>query len=130
MVVQSPLHEVLNRVQALINDMTSAARDQPVLSLADYIDLNSLQTIVSDARQSLRTKASQRITVLGQSGVGKSTTLNMLLSSTLVSDDEYCRVFRQAMQPAAQSKSGRFFTTLYFKEEGVGLSKVGTLCSF
>ncbi len=79
------------------------------LSAADSLDLFSLQGIVLEAREDLRTKASQRITVLGQTGVGKSTTLNILLSCTVVSDDEYSRICSQAdAQPC------KFYRTKYF----------------
>ena len=86
---------------------------------ADFLDLDCLQEIVTDARKQLRSKASQRITVLGQTGVGKSTTLNTLLSCTMMSEDDYCRIYAQAVGQAS-----KFYRTRYFCSEGADIGTV------
>ena len=121
--VLSPLNLELNRVQSIINEVNSMKKFGR-MTPADFLDLESLQEIVSEARRLLRTKASQRITVLGQTGVGKSTTLNTLLSCTMVSEDDYCRIYAQSM-----SQKSKFFQTRYFCNEGVDICSVSELKS-
>ena len=114
MVVRSPLSEELNRIQAIINDVKGCSTRRNRGPLSDSLDLDGLQDIVLEARKNLRTKASQRITVLGQTGVGKSTTLNILLSCTVVSNEEYSRIYSQA-----ESQAFKFYQTRYFCESDV-----------
>jgi ABC-type transport system involved in cytochrome bd biosynthesis fused ATPase/permease subunit len=118
-IVKYPMNEELNRIQAIINDVKGVSARRNRGPLSDSLDVDGLQEIVFEARKSLRTKASQRITVLGQTGVGKSTTLNILLSCTVVSDEEYCRVYSQA-----ETKTCKFYQTKYFCESDANFSAV------
>ena len=115
--VQSPLNIEINRIQSIINEV-KGKKIGPMFA-ADFLDLDCLQEIVTDARKQLRSKASQRITVLGQTGVGKSTTLNTLLSCTMMSEDDYCRIYAQAVGQAS-----KFYRTRYFCSEGADIGTV------
>ncbi len=91
-IVISPLRAEIDRLEALLENVKEQIKDvrkQGGTIIADLIDTDFIQQTILEARNDLRTKASQRITALGHMGCGKSTTLNLMLSSTLLDRNEY-----------------------------------------
>ena len=123
LVVRSPLHEILDQVQRAVECMVTNAPSIPSTNkklgatvLYESIDLKHIKEIIVETRSRLNTTASQRITVLGQTGAGKSTTLNMILYSTMQSEEDYYNTFRVARRTLKKrtTQSQAFYLRKFF----------------
>ncbi len=118
-IVISPLRAEIDRLETIIENVKEqikAVRKQGGTIIADLIDTDFVQQTILEARNDLRTKASQRITALGHMGCGKSTTLNLMLSSSILDTHNYRRTWDIAFPKGIEEKPPTIFTQKYFAD--------------
>ena len=120
LIVSHPLMAEIDRLQTVINNvdeqLKAVNKQGEGTLIAQMIDTDFLKQTVLEARNDLRTKASQRITALGQMGCGKSTTLNMMLCSSVLDIGEYIREWSEAFPCGIQETAPDVFTLQYFAD--------------
>jgi hypothetical protein len=93
------------------------SKKQSLEGVEELVDLQSIRKPLLKARMELQTRASQRITALGMMGSGKSTTLNLMLSATIIQIDEYVDLFRRLMPTGYPEVVPDMFKWKYFNDD-------------
>ena len=120
LVVSHPLMAEIDRLQMIVDNVEgkirAVNRQGEGALIANLIDTEHLKKIILDTRRDLQSKASQRITALGQMGCGKSTTLNMILCSSILEIDEYKRVWSEVYDSCVEGKVPDVLTVQFFAD--------------
>ena len=115
MVVRSPLLTELESLEYIAKNVNDQIKGK-IATIADLIDLDFIRQTVQEVRNELLSKASQRITDVGYTGSGKSTTLNLMLCSSIIDDYNYQREWHRVFPAGFERTPPQKFCFNFFGE--------------